>query len=87
MFDRPVDRGAIFHVVSHRRRELVIDTPLRARVRGTIKGIRAMLASGRLPPPVNDWRCPECSLRDLCQPGLMSGPDRIRELQSTLFEP
>jgi CRISPR-associated exonuclease Cas4 len=87
MFHHPVERGAIFHVSSHRRRELIIDTPLRERVRSTIEGIRAMLASGRLPPPVNDRRCQECSLRDLCQPGLIADLDRIRELQSTLFEP
>jgi len=87
MFHRPVERGAIFHVSSHRRRELAIDAPLRERVRSTIAGIRDLLASGRLPPPVNDRRCTECSLRDLCQPALLAETERMRQLQSTLFEP
>jgi CRISPR-associated exonuclease Cas4 len=87
MFRRPVEHGAIFHVASHRRREVAIDALLRERVRRTIAGIRAMLASGRLPPPVNDRRCPECSLRERCQPALVAGTDRARQLYATLFEP
>ena len=87
MFRRPIERGAIFHVSSHRRRELAIDGPLRERVRSAIAGIRDLLASGHLPPPVNDRRCPECSLRDLCQPALLAETERMRQLQSTLFEP
>lgn len=87
MFDRPVARGAIFHVASHRRRELVVDASLRERVRSAIAGIRAMLTSGRLAPPVNDRRCPECSLRNLCQPALIAETERARDLYSTLFDP
>lgn len=87
MFHRPVEHGAIFHISNHRRRELVIDDGLRARVRGTIAAVRDLLATGRLPPPVNDRRCPECSLRDLCQPGLLADIERIRQMHSTLFEP
>ena len=87
MFQRPVEHGAIFHVANHRRRELVIDDWLRERVRGTIAAIHDLLATGRLPPPVNDRRCPECSLRDLCQPRLLADIERIRQVHSTLFEP
>jgi CRISPR-associated exonuclease Cas4 len=87
MFYRPIGRGAIFHVSSHRRRELTIDGALRERVRGAVAGIRAMLESARLPPPVNDRRCPECSLRDLCQPTMVAETNRARQLHSTLFEP
>ncbi len=87
MFHRPVEHGAIFHVSNHRRRELVIDDGLRARVRGTIAAVRDLLATGRLPPPVNDRRCTECSLRDLCQPGLLADTERIRQIHSMLFEP
>lgn len=87
MFHRPVEHGAIFHVSNHRRRELVIDDGLRARVRGTIAAVRDLLATGRLPPPVNDRRCTECSLRDLCQPGLLADTERIRQMHSMLFEP
>lgn len=87
MFGRPIQRGAIFHVSSHRRREFPIDAPLRDRVRDVIARIRDLLASAKLPPPVNDRRCPECSLRNLCQPGLLADTSRIHQLRSTLFEP
>lgn len=87
MFQQPVENGAIFHVNSHRRRELAIDDVLRERVRSAVSGIRQLLASGSLPPPVNDRRCQECSLRDLCQPALVAETDRARQLLATLFEP
>ena len=38
--------------------------------------IRALLASGKLPPPVHDKRCKECSLQDLCQPEAMAATSK-----------
>jgi len=86
MFERPVGKGAIFHVSSHRRREVDFDATLRERMQKAIDGIRHLLESGRLPPPVNDGRCRECSLHDLCQPEALAEVDRARLLRSTLFE-
>jgi CRISPR-associated exonuclease Cas4 len=87
MLGRPVLRGAIFHHSSRRRREVVITAALRATVEEMIPKIRAMLASGRLPPPVADERCKECSLLDLCQPNMIAGAARLRTLRKTLYDP
>jgi len=87
MLGRPVPRGAIFHASSHRRREVAITAELRALVEQTAMAIRAMLASTRLPPPVNDHRCRECSLHDLCQPEVLASAARRRAELAHLFDP
>lgn len=87
MLGRPVTHGAIFHASSHRRREVAITPELRQRVIETAMAIRAMLASGRLPPPVNDARCKECSLKDICQPEAIASVDRQRQQRHELFNP
>ena len=64
-----VPEGAIFYASSKRRRVVAIDAALLAQVAQTAAEVRAMLASGRLPPPTADSRrCIGCSLRDRCQP-------------------
>lgn len=68
MLARPVPAGAIFHHASKRRREVRFDEALRSRVLQTIQHTRTLLASGQLPPPVADSRCPDCSLMDACMP-------------------
>ena len=44
-----------------------------------------MLVSGKLPPPVNDARCRECSLKDICQPEALAERARLRRLRGELF--
>lgn len=85
MLNRPVPKGAIFHATSHRRREVSITPELKQRVEETADAIRAMLASGRLPPPVNDARCRECSLKDICQPEALAERQRLKRLREELF--
>lgn len=87
MLSRPVPSGAIFHATSHRRREVLITSELKQLVIATADAIRAMLASGELPPPVNDARCKECSLKDICQPDALSQRDRQSQLRLNLFNP
>ena len=85
MLGRPVPRGAIYHASSHRRREVAITPALREKVVETADAIRAMLTVGRLPPPVNDARCRECSLEELCQPVAMAESQRQKWLREALF--
>jgi CRISPR-associated exonuclease Cas4 len=82
-----VPAGAIYYRGSQRRREVSIDQELRALVRTTVASVRAMLAGDRLPPAVNDARCPSCSLFDICLPQLVAHPRRARLLQTGLFRP
>ena len=85
MLNRPVPKGAIFHASSHRRREVVITPELKRLVEETADAIRAMLASGKLPPPVNDARCKECSLKAICQPKALAECARLKCLRGELF--
>lgn len=81
-----IARGAIYHAASRRRREVPITDDLRKMVEETVWAIRAMLASGRLPPPVNDKRCGGCSLKEICQPEAMTANRVIHDLGAKLFE-
>jgi CRISPR-associated exonuclease Cas4 len=85
MLGRPVSKGAIYHASSHRRREVSITPELRRLVEKTADAIRAMLASGRLPPPANDARCRECSLKEICQPEAIANTDRQQRQRQDLF--
>jgi CRISPR-associated exonuclease Cas4 len=87
MLGRTVPTGAIFHASSRRRRELAITPELRQMVIETTKAIRAMLASNKLPPPVNDARCKECSMREICQPAALADATRLTRLHDELLTP
>ena len=69
MTGRAVPEGALYYASSRRRRVLPVTDALRAQVQDTAAAVRAMLASGALPPPTQDTRrCKGCSLRERCQP-------------------
>lgn len=85
MLGRAVPKGAIFHASSHRRREVAITPALRQLVIETAGAIRVMLASSELPPPVNDYRCKECSLKEICQPEAIASRARLRQRKRELF--
>lgn len=73
MTGRPVPRGALFYAGSRRRRVVEIGDHLRRAVAEAAAAVRTMLASGRLPPPTEDRRrCHGCSLRERCQPEVLS---------------
>ena len=63
-----VPLGAIYHASSKRRREVKIDPKLRAQTEEIIIATREILISQKLPPPVADKRCDDCSLIDACMP-------------------
>ena len=68
MVGRQVPRGALYHHRSRRRREVLFDLRLRQEVEITTALVRALLRSGKLPPPAADRRCRDCSLVDRCMP-------------------
>ena len=87
MTGKTITHGAIYHHGSRRRREVVITQELRDKVIDTVSAIRAMMASGKLPPPANDARCKECSLKEICQPQAVSERATQHGLLETLFKP
>jgi CRISPR-associated exonuclease Cas4 len=85
MTGHSIPLGAIYHASSHRRREVVITPALRQLVRDTTMTIRAMLNSGKMPSPIHDARCRECSLIDLCQPQMLAESARLKQIRAQLF--
>lgn len=84
---RPVPIGAIYHQQSRRRREVIIDDALRQAVETAARAVRQLLTGKKLPPPVDDARrCPECSLRNICQPELARANRKLTTLRASLFE-
>jgi len=70
MLDRPVLRGAINSGTAKHRREIEFTDDLRARTFAAVEAIRSMQGNGILPEPVNDSRCPNCSLVHVCMPSV-----------------
>ncbi len=88
MLQKPVTKGAIYHQGSRRRREVDITDELREAVEVTVSAVHKLLTQNELPPPVEDSRrCPQCSLNDICQPGLARASKKLTEMRKSLFEP
>ena len=85
MTGKPVTHGAIYHHSSRCRRKVVITDSLRQQVEEIVAAVRALLISGTLPPPVNDPRCKECSLKEICQPQALADKVHQREILTKLF--
>ncbi|MXS85808.1 CRISPR-associated protein Cas4 [Nitrosomonas sp. HPC101] len=85
MTGKPVTHGSIYHHSSRRRREVAITAALRLQVEEAVAAIRLLLASNVLPPPANDARCKECSLKDICQPEVLSRKSVYQAEQAKLY--
>jgi CRISPR-associated exonuclease Cas4 len=89
MTGNAVDEGAIFYATSKRRRVVAVTLELRQSVIQTATDIRAMLASNKLPPPLEGAqaakRCKACSLMDRCQP--QAAHASLVTARAALFEP
>ncbi len=73
MFDRPIKSGAVYSSTSQHRREVEFTDELRRKTIQTAEAIRTMLREQETPPPVDDARCPNCSLVHACMPSGVSG--------------
>jgi len=85
MLGMHVPAGAVFHVKSRGRREIVFDAALRARTEAAARRLHELFASRETPPPVVKPRCRGCSLRELCLPETLAEPARAARYQRTLF--
>ena len=86
MFDRPVMTGAVYSSSSHQRREVEFDDTLRHKTLKMVEQIREMLDRRELPPPVDDSRCPNCSLVHACMPSGVNDMVRLDSVR-VIFEP
>ncbi len=87
MFDAAVPYGALYSHRTRRRVRIAIDGELRERMRAAVAAVRTQLAEQRLPPPVNDSRCRDCSLVNACLPSVVGEASRVRGYQGALFKP
>ncbi len=81
-----ITEGAIFSAADKRRHHVAIDQPLRERVHFTAGAVRAMLETSAMPPPVNDRRCPRCSMNSTCMPALLADQRAYHSALQTLFD-
>lgn len=63
-----VPKGALFFTKSHRREQVKMTPALRQAVEEAVAAVRSLLRKEHMPPPVNDARCPKCSLKPACLP-------------------
>lgn len=86
MFGVPVPTGAVFHIASKRRREVIFDQRIRQITLEAIAGLGRMLNLGQIPPPVRRPRCRGCSLYPLCMPDIPTDADYITRYVSELYQ-
>jgi CRISPR-associated exonuclease Cas4 len=87
MFGRNVPDGALYYASSRRRRMVSINADLRQRLETAIVQIHDAQAQGAMPRPRNDGHCRACSLKDLCQPEVLSRDAEQKQALNQLFSP
>lgn len=87
MFGRSVERGAVYHHATRRRREVVFTAALRSSVLRIVDDIRRVLDEGSVPAAPADARCPKCSLVETCLPRIIAAAGRLRRLDDSLLRP
>lgn len=66
-----VPKGAVFHVSSRHRRDVVFDESLRVTTKNTIRAVQKLISAFELPERITHReKCLECSMRDICLPEL-----------------
>jgi CRISPR-associated exonuclease Cas4 len=73
MFATEVPQGALYYRAQRRRMPVSFDAELRKLTQRVADQTRALIRSGRTPPPIYEpHRCNPCSLFDLCKPRRLS---------------
>lgn len=69
-FGARIASASLFYFKTRRRLAVPLDAHLRRTTEDACSAIASMMATGHIPPPVNDYRCSACSLAPVCQPRL-----------------
>jgi CRISPR-associated exonuclease Cas4 len=86
MFGVRVERGAVFHAASKRRREVEFTPELRKLTEEAIAELHRLAASGVVPGAVFKPACEECSLYEICLPEVTRRPAGLERAGKRLFE-
>lgn len=88
MLNIHIGKGSIFHKQSQKRREVIFDDTLRQTVQNTAAQIRQLLKQDRRPDPIlEQQRCAECSLNEICRPVERRNDKVLLQLHRGLFNP
>jgi len=77
MTGTPVPQGALWFDSPRRRLPVLLGDDLRSLTVRVITETREWMNASALPPPVDDARCTECQLAELCQPWLCAHPNTV----------
>ncbi|MDH4162710.1 MAG: CRISPR-associated protein Cas4 [Nitrospirota bacterium] len=86
MFGVSVERGALYWHGSRERKEIALTASLKEQVEKIAEKVHRMISGNCIPPPVNDERCRDCSLRDACMPYVAGNREGNRKTVTELFE-
>ena len=86
MFGFAVQRGAVFHAQSKRRREVEFDAALRSLTEQAIADLHLLVDSSTVPPAIFKPASEECSLFEVCLPQATCAESRADRLSWQLFE-
>lgn len=83
MFVTEIPEGAVFYGEPHRRLPVVFTEELRQKVRASLEEMHQLFERGHTPRAKMTRACKNCSLVNLCQPGLskqMSASEYVRRM-------
>jgi len=86
MFGISIQRGAVFHAESKRRRDVVFTPELRTLTEQAINDVHRLVDAEQVPPAQFKPACEECSLFKICLPRVTSQPTSLRRASAQLFE-
>jgi CRISPR-associated exonuclease Cas4 len=86
MFGLTVERGAVFHAASKRRRDIEFTAELRQTTENAIVELHQLLERQQVPAAVFKPACEECSLFEVCLPKITSLPSGLERATRALFK-
>ncbi|HUJ10880.1 MAG TPA: CRISPR-associated protein Cas4 [Verrucomicrobiae bacterium] len=85
MFNIEIPEGALFYDKSKRRQVVKFDEKLRAITMQAAQEFHRLVREHCTPPPVNDERCEQCSLRDQCLPTVVDKQGSVHRYVQSLY--
>ena len=86
MFGLDIPKGAIFHAISKRRREVEFTEDLRRLTEQAIEAMHRLIEEEVVPQAVHKPQCSECSLFDHCLPEITSVPPTLARAYRAVFD-
>lgn len=86
MLSCSIDKGAIYHIKSNRRREITIDEAIKNCARQIVTMAQELLRLNKIPKPtVKKRKCLECAMKNICKPELTNESNKLDKAYAKLF--